>query len=135
MEISSTIKSIGVAFAVGAFMFACTQETQNETNAELNEAQTEMGAATDEAQAEMNEAGDELNEAGDEMAIWTDENETRAETATEEEWEQMKADYKKREAEVEAKSADWDEDQRSRWQKVKDRYKKTEDKVQARFRD
>ena len=39
MKIVSKFRTIGFALAIGLFTFACNQETQNETNAEVDEAQ------------------------------------------------------------------------------------------------
>ncbi|SFH29183.1 hypothetical protein [Pontibacter chinhatensis] len=126
MEITSKFKTIGYAFILGAFMFACSQETQNETNAEVNEAQTEMNAEIDEAEMETNTAYNDFS-------AWVDTNTERAETVTKDEYREMRAEYKRREAEVEAESSTWDDETRQAWENTKAEWNEFENKVQKRL--
>ncbi len=122
MEITSKIKTIGFALALGSFMFACSQETQNETNAEVNE-----------AQAEMTEENMEARSSYDDFEAWVNTNTDRAETVTEDEYREMRTEYKRREAEVEAESSTWDDETRQAWEKTKADWNEFENKVQQRL--
>jgi multidrug resistance efflux pump len=133
MRITSKFKTVGLAFAMGAFMFACSQEAQNETNEEMNEAQTEMNQEVNEAQAEMDGASGDANRTVEGFTTWVETNSERAETATKEEWEEIKADYKRREAELEAESSTWDEAARQEWEELKMRWNETEQRTEQRL--
>lgn len=122
MEIISKFKTVSMALAIGSFMFACSQETQNETNEEVNE-----------AQAEMSEANMEAKSTYDEFATWVNTSTERAENVTADEYREMRAEYKRREAEMEAKSADWDDETRQEWEETKASWNDFENKVQERL--
>lgn len=122
MKVTSKFKTIGLAFALGAFTTACSQEAVNDTNAEIDEAQTELG----------NEAIDANNDI-DEFEAWVNTNIDRAETATAEEWAELKTEYERREAELEVKSADWDDNTRQEWEELKAEWNEMENKVQSRL--
>ncbi|WP_161888826.1 hypothetical protein [Pontibacter russatus] len=122
MKVTSKFRTIGLAFAIGALTAACSQESVNETNAEIDEAQTELGS----------EAVDANNDL-DEFEAWVDSNAERAETATEEEWAELSTEYDRREAELEAKSADWDDNTRQEWEELKANWNEMENKVQTRL--
>lgn len=103
-------------------MFACSQETQNETNEEVNEVQTEMSDANMEARSSY-----------DEFDAWVTTNTERAEAVTEDEYREMRTEYRRREAELEAESANWDEETRREWEETKAEWNDFENKVQERL--
>lgn len=70
-----------------------------------------------------------------EFADWVEENSLRAETATEEEWNEMDAEYNRRATELEKKSAEWDDKTKAEWDELNDRWYETEGKAETRFRD
>ncbi|MBC5993283.1 hypothetical protein [Pontibacter cellulosilyticus] len=122
MEIASKFKTIGLSLALGIFIFACSQEAQNETNQEI-----------DEAQVEMTEAGDEMNREFDEFSTWVNTNVERSETVTADEYREMRTEYNRRSAELEAESSTWDEETRREWEATKADWNEFENKVQTRL--
>ncbi len=124
MKVTSKFKTVGIAFALGAFTVACNQETVNDTNSEIDEAQTEMTHENMDAKNEINE-----------FEAWVETNANKAETASEEEWLETRREYKRREAELDAKSSTWDEETRQGWENVKEDWNKAENKVQERLGD
>lgn len=133
MKIVSKFRTIGFALAIGLFTFACNQETQNETNAEVDEAQTELSEENAEANAELNEAGAEANQEYDEFSGWVKTNTEKAETVTADEYREMRAEYNRKEAEFEAESSTWDEETRREWEETKAEWNEFENKVQKRL--
>ncbi|WP_114781374.1 hypothetical protein [Botryobacter ruber] len=123
MEILAKLKTVTYALMIGVFMFACSQETREETNAEIDEMQTEATDAAVETDREYND-----------FEVWVNENEAKAETATEQEWAELNAEYDRREAELEARSSTWDEETKREWNELKGRWERTENKVQERLR-
>ena len=123
MEILAKLKTVTYALMIGVFMFACSQETREETNTEIDEMQTEATEAAVETDREYNE-----------FEAWVNENEPRAEAATKQEWEELKAEYNRREAELEARSSTWDEETKREWNELKGRWERTENKVQERLK-
>mgnify|MGYP003576383211 CR=1 FL=1 len=69
-----------------------------------------------------------------EFSTWVEENSTRAETATEEEWNEMEAEYNRKATEVEKRSADWDDQTKAEWEKVQAQWQETVGRTGARFR-
>lgn len=122
MKVTSKLKTIGLAIALGAFTSACSQETVNDTNAAIDEAQTELGDEAIDANSELNE-----------FEAWVNNNTGRAENATAEEWAELRAEYERRETALEAKSADWDDNTRQEWEEVKADWNEMENKVQTRL--
>lgn len=122
MKITSKFKTIGFALLLGSFMFACSQETQNETNAEIDEAQAEMSEENMEARANYND-----------FEAWVNTNTERAETVTAEEYREMRTEYNRREAELEAEAATWDDETRRAWEETKADWNEFENKVQQRL--
>jgi hypothetical protein len=122
MKATLKIKSLGIALALGTFVFACDQETRRETNAETTELRDDANKAIIEAE----------NEVG-EFSAWVDRNASRAENATREEWQEIKAEFKRQEAELDARSNTWDEKAKAEWRELKDSWKRTEERAEARL--
>ena len=70
-----------------------------------------------------------------ELKTWVDEHAVRAETATEEEWSEMKQEFDRRAHDLDAKSAAWDKEAQQEWEQLKMRWNETENKVEARLRN
>lgn len=94
-----------LACLLAAFMIACTSETRQGANREFEE-----------------------------FSAWVDENSQRAETATEEEWNEMQAEYNRRATEIEKRSADWDDRTKAEWEEVQTRWQETSGRAETRFR-
>jgi hypothetical protein len=133
MEFTSKFKTIGLALAMGPILVACDQQTQTETNQEVNETQAEMNQEVNEAQTEIDGASGDANRTVEGFTTWVETNSQRAETATKAEWEEIKADYKQREAELEAESSTWDEAARQEWEELKMRWNETEQRAEKRL--
>lgn len=133
MKIISGIKTIGLAIAIGVFTFACSQDTQNETNAEVDEAQTEMSEANVEMNDEMDELGNDMNRGYEDFSGWVQTNTTKAENITADEYRELRAEYNRRETELEAEASTWDDATRRQWEETKADWKRFEDKVQKRL--
>ena len=127
MSITSKIYTVGLGLALGTFMFSCDQQAVNETDSEATEVRVETQEAAGQARVEVD---DEVGE----FSAWVDEKASRAESTSEAEWQELKAEYKRREAELDAKSNTWDEKTKQEWRELKDDWKRTEDKVQGRLK-
>lgn len=124
MKVYNKFKTIGMALTVGLFAFACDSGTENETNREVNEAQVE----TTEVNRDANREIEEFN-------AWVSTNTERADNVTAEEYQEMRTEYSRREAELEAESTNWDEDTRRAWENTKQEWKDFENSVQKRLGD
>jgi hypothetical protein len=69
-----------------------------------------------------------------EFSDWVSRNASRAENATQEEWQEIKAEYNRREAELDTKSNTWDDKAKGEWRELKDSWKRTEEKAEARLK-
>ena len=74
------------------------------------------------------------NREFEEFSAWVDTTSQRAETATEEEWNEMQGEYNRRATELETRSADWDDRTKAEWEEVQARWQETTGRVQTRFR-
>lgn len=106
MKFSTGIKIAGLVCFLSVLLPACSTETRQEASSEFEQ-----------------------------FAAWVDQNAERAETATEEEWNEMQAEYTRRATELETGSADWDDKTKAEWEELKMRWNETEGKAEARFRD
>lgn len=106
MKFVTGLKRFGLGCLLTMLMLACTTETRQEATSEFEE-----------------------------FSDWVDENSLRAETATEEEWDEMQAEYTRRTTELEKRSADWDDKTKAEWEELKERWNETEGKAETRFRD
>ncbi|MHC2993053.1 hypothetical protein OB13_16255 [Pontibacter sp. HJ8] len=106
MKFSTAIKIAGFFCFLGMLLPACSTETRQEAGSEFEQ-----------------------------FATWVDQNAKRAETATEEEWNEMQAEYTRRSTELESKSADWDDKTKAEWEKLRTQWTETEGKAETRFRD
>lgn len=70
----------------------------------------------------------------EEFTTWVDQQTERAETATEEEWNEIQAEYHRRSIEIQKRSADWDDKTKGEWEEIQERWNETEGKAEARFR-
>ena len=93
------------ACLLAGFVLACTSETRHSANREVEE-----------------------------FSTWVDENSRRAETATEEEWNEMEAEYNRKATEIEKRSADWDDQTKAEWEKVQAQWQETVGRSGTRFR-
>ncbi|WP_076669824.1 hypothetical protein [Pontibacter indicus] len=105
MEFIKQIKTWMLACLLAGLTIACTSETRHSANREVEE-----------------------------FTTWVDENSTRAETATEEEWNEMEAEYNRKATEIEKRSSDWDDQTKAEWEKVQAQWQETAGRVGARFR-
>jgi hypothetical protein len=124
MKMYNKFKTTGLALSMGLFVFACNTETQNETNQEV-----------DEAQVEMTETNRDANREIEEFDSWVSTNTERAENVTAEEYREMRTEYARREAELEAKSANWDDETRRTWKNTKQEWEEFENGVKKRLGD
>lgn len=122
MNIPQKFKTISLALALGTFTFACSQDTTTETNEEINE-----------AQGELNEANMEARTAYDDFDAWVTTNTERAETVTADEYREMRTEYQRREAELEAEAETWDDETRREWEETKAQWNEFENSVQERL--
>ncbi|WP_245868899.1 hypothetical protein [Pontibacter ramchanderi] len=99
------IKSCALACLLACLVMACTSETRHSANREVEE-----------------------------FSAWVDENSKRAETATEEEWNEMEAEYNYKATEIEKRSADWDDQTKAEWEKVRTQWQETVGRANTRFR-
>ncbi|WP_018477236.1 hypothetical protein [Pontibacter roseus] len=106
MKFITGIKSFSLTCLLWVAMGACTTDTRQEANSDFEE-----------------------------FATWVEQNAERAETATEEEWNEMQAEYNRRATEIETSSADWDDKTKGEWEVLKERWSETEGKAETRFRD
>jgi len=106
MKFSTAIKTFGLVCLLSAFSLACSTETRQEANNDFQQ-----------------------------FSAWVEENAKRAETATEEEWNEMDAEYQRRAAEVETRSKDWDDKTKVEWDTLRERWQETAGKAETRFRD
>jgi Skp family chaperone for outer membrane proteins len=106
MKFSTGIKTAALACFLSVLLSACSTETRQEASSEFEQ-----------------------------FSTWVDQNAERAETATEEEWDEMQAEYTRRSTELETKSADWDDKTKAEWEELKMRWSETEGKAETRFRD
>ncbi|MFD2248114.1 hypothetical protein [Pontibacter ruber] len=106
MKIITNLKVTGLILLIGACITACEPDTRQEANRDVQE-----------------------------LKAWVDQNSKRAETATQEEWNEMKEEYNQQTAELEKKSAEWDEDAKKEWEQLKTRWNETENKAEARLRN
>ncbi|MCP2042105.1 hypothetical protein [Pontibacter sp. HSC-36F09] len=74
------------------------------------------------------------NREVEEFSTWVDENSRRAETATEEEWNEMEAEYNRKTTEIKKRSADWDDQTKAEWEKAQAQWQETIGRAGARFR-
>lgn len=74
------------------------------------------------------------NREFEEFSAWVDENSQRADTATEEEWSELQAEYNRRATELETRRPDWDEKTRAEWEQVQTRWQETAGRAETRFR-
>ncbi|GGG28725.1 hypothetical protein [Pontibacter amylolyticus] len=105
MKFIEHIKSWTLVCLLVTSVTACTSETRHSANNEVEE-----------------------------FSTWVDENSRRAETATEEEWNEMEAEYNRKATEVEKRSADWDDQTKAEWEKVQAKWQETVGRSGARFR-
>jgi pyruvate/2-oxoacid:ferredoxin oxidoreductase beta subunit len=126
MNIQSKLKTIGFAFAIAIFGFACNTETRNDTNEAIDEAQRDVTAGTVEADREVSQ---EYNE----FTTWVNTNTRRADNVTADEYREMRAEYKRREAEINAETANWDDETRREWEETKREWNEFENNVQKRL--
>lgn len=105
MKFSIRIKTFTLACFLTCFLLACNNETRQKNNSGIEE-----------------------------FSEWVDEKAERAETATEEEWDEMQAEYALKTKELKIKRADWDDQSKAEWEELKQRWKETESKTEARFR-
>ncbi|WP_299703915.1 hypothetical protein [uncultured Pontibacter sp.] len=70
----------------------------------------------------------------EEFSAWVDTTSQRAETATEEEWNEMQTEYNRRATELETRSADWDEKTKGEWEEMQTRWQETVGRAETRFR-
>ena len=61
---------------------------------------------------------------------WVSQNAERAPMLTDEEWNDLNAEYETRAAELEAESGKWDDQTRQQWQEIKDKWAAAERQVQ-----
>ncbi|WP_299985335.1 hypothetical protein [uncultured Pontibacter sp.] len=105
MKFNKNIKTWLLACLLAGFVMACSSETRHSANRDVEE-----------------------------FSAWVDENSTRAETATEEEWNEMEAEYNRRATEIEKRSADWDDQTKAEWEKVQTQWQETVGRSETRFR-
>lgn len=105
MKFSKIIKIWTLIWLMAGFVMACDGETRQGANREFEE-----------------------------FSSWVDTTSQRAETATEEEWNEMNAEYNRRATELEARSADWDDKTKAEWEKVQTRWQETAGRTETRFR-
>jgi Skp family chaperone for outer membrane proteins len=105
MKFYKSIKTLVLVWLMAAFVMACSSETRHSANREF-----------------------------DEFSAWVDSTSLRAETATEEEWNEMQAEYNRRATELEKRKADWDDKSKAEWEEVQTRWQETVGKAEARFR-
>jgi hypothetical protein len=105
MKFIKVIKSFALICLLASFVMACNTDTR-------------QGASRD----------------FEEFSTWVDENTERAETATEEEWNEMQAEYHRRSLQMEKRSGDWDDKTKGEWDALKERWYETEGKAETRFR-
>ncbi|PVY41766.1 hypothetical protein [Pontibacter virosus] len=74
------------------------------------------------------------NREVEEFSTWVEENSKRAETATEEEWNEMEAEYNRKATDIEKRSADWDDQTKAEWEKVQAQWQETVGRSGTRFR-
>lgn len=105
MKFYKSIKTLALIGLMVTFVMACTSETRHSANKEFEE-----------------------------FSTWVDTTSQRAETATEEEWNEMQAEYNRRATELEKRSADWDDKSKAEWEQVQARWQETVGKSETRFR-
>lgn len=130
MKITSTYRTLSFAVLLGACTFACSQETNSNVNEEINEAQME---APDRPAEVSLDTSTEANQDIEEFETWVQEQSQRAETATREEWAEIRSEYQRRRAELEAESANWDQEARQEWEELKADWNKVENKARERL--
>lgn len=105
MKFINNLKTYLLACLLTAFLFACNTETRQGANREFEDFMT-----------------------------WVEENSNRADTASEEEWSELQAEYNRRAAEMEKRSNEWDDKNKAEWEEVQARWQETTGRVQTRFR-
>ncbi|MBD1397932.1 hypothetical protein H9Q13_12210 [Pontibacter sp. JH31] len=105
MKFYKSIKTLALVGLMAAFVMACSSDTRHSANKEFEE-----------------------------FSTWVDTTSKRAETATEEEWNEMQAEYNRRAKELEKRSADWDDKSKAEWEEVQTRWQETMGKTETRFR-
>jgi hypothetical protein len=105
MKFSKNIKNLMLLWLMTGFVMACDGETRQGANREFEE-----------------------------FSAWVDTTSQRAETATEEEWNEMNAEYHRRATELETRSADWDDRTKAEWEEVQTRWQETTGRTETRFR-
>jgi hypothetical protein len=105
MKFSKYIKTLMLIWLAAAFVMGCNVETR-------------QGASRD----------------FEEFSAWVDTTSQRAETATEEEWNEINAEYNRRATELETRSADWDDKTKAEWEEVQNRWQETTGRTETRFR-
>ncbi|WP_255594109.1 hypothetical protein [Pontibacter sp. HSC-14F20] len=99
------IKTWIMVCLLAGLVVACTSETRHSANREVEE-----------------------------FSTWIEENSKRAETATEEEWNEMEAAYNRKATEIEKRSADWDDQTKAEWEKAQVQWQETVGRAGTRFR-
>jgi hypothetical protein len=105
MKFSKDIKIWALICLLAAFVMGCDGDTRQGANREFEE-----------------------------FSAWVDENSQRADTATEEEWSELQAEYNRRATELETRSADWDDRTKAEWEEVQTRWQETTGRTETRFR-
>ncbi len=105
MKFIDNLKTYLLACLLAVLSIACNTETRQGANREFNE-----------------------------FTTWVEENSSRADTATEEEWNELQAEYNRRTMELEKRSNEWDDKTRAEWEEVQTRWQETTGRVETRFR-
>jgi hypothetical protein len=105
MKFINNLKTYLLICLLAAFVMACNTETRQGANREFEE-----------------------------FTAWMEENSSRADTATEEEWSELQAEYNRRATELEKRNTEWDDRQRAEWEETQARWQETVGRVETRFR-
>lgn len=120
MKFTKGITFFGLTLLLAALMLSC----------ESREPTTDSAATTADAPTARNG-----NREFREFADWVQQRSNQADTATEEEWHDMKREFNERSMALEGKTAEWSEETRQEWEQLKADWRETEGKADARLRD
>lgn len=105
MKFINNLKTYLLACLLTALLLACNTQTRQGANREFQD-----------------------------FATWVEESTDRAETATEEEWNELQAEYNRRTAELEKNSNEWDDKTKAEWEGIQTSWQETTGRVETRFR-